>query len=606
MPPDANGRQPNTENWLSLDGFSLSAAILTSWPGVVDLSNVAPHWRISDSLNVERSALVLVDYDTGDIIPHWGEIDESSNEGPGTYNRTFMVWPARSYGNERHVVVGFHQLRNADKSGELFEASPAFAALRDNTPSQDPLVNGRREYYDDLFKVLDKATGIDRSAFQLVFDFTTASRESVNGYVLEMRQDMYKHVDKKTGPAYDITSIEENPSQYTARRIEGVMTVPLYLKRKLPGTTLNIGSKGLPEFNGFANYSFTVQIPRSLVDNKTSGGLLHYGHGLFGTQGEVKASYLQKFGFDHGLTTFATDWVGMASYDVPSVITMLTSNFANFRIIPDGLSQAMVNHLLLTELMMGDFASDPNTIFGGVPTINPEKGISYQGSSNGGILGTTYMSLETNIERGCVDVPGGPYALLLPRSVDFEEFRAVLTLRWRGSHAQMFLIDWIQSLWDRAAPGGYMHLVTDQTFPGTPRKQILIHDAVHDSQVSYVGGAMLARSMNAKIFAGNYVPQIDHAPAEQYDLPVIPAGKVESGPGAVYQTFFFDTPEQPSTNAPPTADCDTHSCPRKDSRGQDSNWHLYSTGEYKNYCSDETGCVGREYTTCSLSKCPAV
>ncbi len=38
--------------------------------------------------------------------------------------------------------------------------------------------------------------------------------------------------------------------------------------------------------------TFTVLIPKSLVTNRTTGGVLQYGHGLFGDQGEIDVGYL--------------------------------------------------------------------------------------------------------------------------------------------------------------------------------------------------------------------------------------------------------------------------------------------------------------------------
>ena len=45
---------------------------------------------------------------------------------------------------------------------------------------------------------------------------------------------------------------------------------------------------------------------------------------------------------------------------------------------------------------------------------------SYTGNSEGGIFGTVYMAVTQDVERGVLGVPGGPYAMLLPRSHDFE------------------------------------------------------------------------------------------------------------------------------------------------------------------------------------------
>lgn len=116
-----------------------------------------------------------------------------------------------------------------------------------------------------------------------------------------------------SGPTYRITKITDNPSNWTARYIHGEMTVPLYMTSPFPvrytilarrrfhspahfrvqGSHLVLDSNGLPVFQGFANATFSVQIPKSLVVNGTAGRIVQYGHGLFGNQDEIQTSYLQ-------------------------------------------------------------------------------------------------------------------------------------------------------------------------------------------------------------------------------------------------------------------------------------------------------------------------
>lgn len=63
---------------------------------------------------------------------------------------------------------------------------------------------------------------------------------------------------------------------------------------------------------------------------------------------------------------------------------------------------------------------DKNVIFNGASVIVPEY-THYYGNSLGGILGTVYMATTTDVTRGTLGVPGGPFGLLLPRSQDFQE-----------------------------------------------------------------------------------------------------------------------------------------------------------------------------------------
>lgn len=48
----------------------------------------------------------------------------------------------------------------------------------------------------------------------------------------------------------------------------------------------------------------------------------------------------------------------------------------------------------------------------------------------GGIFGSVYMSVTTDVTRGVIGVGGGPYGLLLPRSADFTALFDVLKARF--------------------------------------------------------------------------------------------------------------------------------------------------------------------------------
>lgn len=78
--------------------------------------------------------------------------------------------------------------------------------------------------------------------------------------------------------------------------------------------------------------------------------LLQYGHGLFGSQKEVASGYLEAQANQYGYVLFACDWWGMAEYDVPAIAEMLSLNLSDFRIIPDRLTQGMVNAHMLMHL----------------------------------------------------------------------------------------------------------------------------------------------------------------------------------------------------------------------------------------------------------------
>ena len=79
--------------------------------------------------------------------------------------------------------------------------------------------------------------------------------------------------------------------------------------------------------------------------------LLQYGHGLFGSQKEVETGYLKAQANARGYILFACDWWGMSEYDVPAIVEVINLDPSRFNIVPDRLTQAMVNAQVLMRLM---------------------------------------------------------------------------------------------------------------------------------------------------------------------------------------------------------------------------------------------------------------
>jgi hypothetical protein len=66
----------------------------------------------------------------------------------------------------------------------------------------------------------------------------------------------------------------------------------------------------------------------------------------------------------------------------------------------------------------------------GVPALDPTLEPMYFGHSQGGISGGVYLAMSTDVRRAMLGVPGAPYSLLLPRSIDFDPFLLLVFLRY--------------------------------------------------------------------------------------------------------------------------------------------------------------------------------
>ena len=92
-------------------------------------------------------------------------------------------------------------------------------------------------------------------------------------------------------------------------------------------------------------------IPHSIANGTLSPWLLQYGHGLFGNQKEVESSYLEAQANAYGYILFASNWWGMDEDDVPAIALMLGNDLADFRIVPDRLTQGVINAHVLMRLL---------------------------------------------------------------------------------------------------------------------------------------------------------------------------------------------------------------------------------------------------------------
>jgi len=192
------------------------------------------------------------------------------------------------------------------------------------------------------------------------------------------------------------------------------------------------------------------------------------------------------------------------------------------------------------------------------------------------------MAVTTDVIRGVVGVPGGPYSLLLPRSEDFTALGDILKIRYTNPLDRVILLSIMQILWDRADPGGYMGSITSNPLPNTPTHQVIVHHALGDRQVTYLGAYAIGRSINAQIFASN----VHYDDELLYGFPVIPDTQIAYNSVLVTWDFaFLDCPEVPKINIPPPCKNDTHEGPRRQLDAQLMMLTFFATGNIVNTCN---------------------
>jgi hypothetical protein len=634
LPLDAFGKGIDAEEggWNDLDGFSALSPIVM-WFGdgsnpvhtaipVVDSAaslnfNAPRFWSMNRSIDLRpgealESATVLIDADAvpPQIVAHWVELDHSF-ENNDTDRSALLMWPAQKLRNGRRYIVAVRDLRDATGAA-VRPPSDEFIALRDGTSADA----WRQAQMNDIIDHIVAAARWEPKALQLAFDFTTISREQVTSPLLEARDDALQRVGAAGAP-YEIISTTDNVSAHIARKVQGALRVPLYLNQANPGLKARLhrdSSTGRVAANGDVLMSFEILIPRSLVGLSSaaasSGRIVQYGHGLFGDKSEVEVGYLAEDADRYGYVLAACDWWGLDAVDELFVATMLATDITNFAMVPDRSVQGVVNALMLMRALSGAgglFNDKALTEYDGLPTRRGDGTIktrSYFGNSQGGILGSVYMAVSTDVERGLIGVGGGPYTLLLPRSKDFDSLGTVLKARYSDPLDVQVILSAMQQLWDRADPLGFADAIASEPLPGTPAHQVVMHYGVGDAQVTWLGAQTLARSIGgvarngsdgggggrictftSNVLVGN-VTAAGNGGSPIFG--VVPLA--DDASGALTDSFIvgfdFGPPEPavPFVNRPAPAATDAHEKPRRDRRAQDMMDAFFASGVVTNTC----------------------
>ncbi|HMV67638.1 MAG TPA: hypothetical protein PKA64_12370 [Myxococcota bacterium] len=574
--------------WNRRDGFSINSVAMTHAPGV-DVSALVSHLDI-DAAMAPDARTAIVDATTGARHPHWAELDVTSPDPtPGDDHRLLLLRPAIPYEWDHTYVVGLRGL--VDATGAPIEPSPAFRALRDGVPSDDPDVERQRARYDEVvFPALERA-GFARAELVQAWDFHTASRADTLAPIEHMRDDALAWAERE-GFTWAFDKVEDRdcaqPGEHIARHLEGHFTAPYYTTKDGPGAFLARGADGMPEVQGETRVDFIVRVPCSVAHGADGEGararsapIVQYGHGLLGDKDEVNSGYLADMADRFGWVLYASDWTGFADEDAGGIALMIAIDPSDFAFIPERSHQGMIEFALGMRLMAGPMIDDPNLQFDGQAVLDPERRF-YYGNSQGAILGTAYLGLSTDIARGGLGVGGGPYSLLLARSRDFETFFRVFKEKYLDHREiTLFVNGLTQQIWDPVEPGGWMwDMARDALTP----KQVLMQVAIGDNQVTTLGAEFEARAFGATL--------VDPPAREVWGLDVAQAPFTGS---ALVEWSYEDGPAEPVIGLPP-GDPDPHECPRRERAAQDQLRAFLETGVVEQTCDGV--CSGRVAVTC--------
>jgi hypothetical protein len=611
MPRNAAGKPIDPTDFNHADGFSPGQMIVTKVPGLDNMeafqnTGAVPITDIGRTHD-EDQAIVVINARTKERHLIWSEIDsnagcpahEEPTAGPcDPADANLLVRPAQNWEEGERYIVALRNLKDAD--GNAIEPQAAFKAYRDRELLADlPPLSLRKERMESIFKSL-KGAGIEREELYLAWDFTVASSESIAGRMLHIRDDAFAQLGdhdlsdlKVEGdpPAFAVSGVTDFATGAIARQVSGTFTVPCYLdkpqcvpaqSRFLIDPTTGKPAR-LPENTYEAN--FICRIPRWALD--ADGGARPtrpslYGHGLFGGASEVGAGNVGAMADEHGFTFCATDWIGMATTDVPNALAV-EADLSGFPTLADRVQQGMLNFLYLGRLMVHPqgFNAHPDFQLGGEGVIDTTR-LFYDGNSQGGIIGGALAAVAPDYTRAALGVPGMNYSTLLRRSVDFVArqdpqdpasfvgYSTPMYAAYPNELERPLILSMIQMLWDRAEANGYAHHMTTDPLPDTPAHDVLLHVAFGDHQVAPVTAEVEARTIGARVLRK---PMFD--PGHHPDVdPFFGLDAFDAFPGTGSALVVWDsgTPAPPTANVPPRPEWgygrDPHADPRNEPRAR--------------------------------------
>jgi hypothetical protein len=568
------------------DGFSPGSVITLKIPGIETTADVkAMHAAPINHLGRYREAaapVVVIDATTGQRWPIWVEID--STVKPEKAN--LEIHPSVNFTSGNRYIVALRNLRNAKK--EHLQAPAGFRSYRDNLPSSEEKVNERRPHFEEIFSKLE-AAGIGRSSLYLAWDFTVASDENNTGRELSMRNaafatlgdnNLADGVVEGTSPTFAVTKVENEPNPgQIARRVKGTFVVPCFLFPSCaPGGTMVLSAEGKPIQSGVWSANFDCIIPVAAATGAgESARPSLYGHGLFGSAGEVASGPQRSLSQGHDIVHCATDEIGMSESDIPSVVQAL-QNLSSFPKITDRLQQGLLDELYLGRAMISPSGFTTDAAFHqdgtlATPSVLNISHLYYNGNSQGGIMGGALTAVSPDFTRASLGVPAMNYSVLLPRSVDFDTFASILYPNYPDEEARPLVFDMMQLLWDRGEPDGYAARMTSNPLPDTPAHQVLLDLAFGDHQVTNYQADVEARTIGASthrpvLYTGRWpetevlwsVPTIKPYPYNGSAIYYWDGGPVrESSPGS---GKFVGTEPPPYENLPNRTGEDPHGLPR--------------------------------------------
>ncbi|HQY62409.1 MAG: hypothetical protein IPF92_17615 [Myxococcales bacterium] len=525
-----SGRSGDVHPALRLDGFSTLTPIVATLPGALS-SRGLPAIDSDGALSATvASPTLLVDAGTGELVAHYADVNgQPGDEAEGGTKRPLSLRPfAKLKPRTRYVVA----LRGVlTDSGDRAAPAEGFRRLRDKTADEPGLAPLRERFERDVFAPLEKL-GLPRAELQLAWDFTTGSDDAPLVDMLRVRELTLAWL-KENAPKVAVTRVEPR-SGPTWRVVFGTIEAPAFVLADSPGARLARDPSGAVVARGTTKVPFSVHVPASLKGRCVPGRSIAYGHGFFGTQEEMTSAPATSTSNALSAVTFGVDWIGLSKPDLGWLANTLSAEPSRVGELTDRLHQAMANWMVVTdaarragfsapELRRPDAGEGSCVAEGqaGALLYDPTR-VDYYGPSLGAILGGVLSTLDPNITRAALNVPGAGLAHMMPRSEAFAPLFALVHLVFGDPLRDHAFAASMQGALDSVDPASYASRMLSQRLPGSPGdRRVLLQVGLGDAAVPALGAFLYARALG--------IAQTSPEPVSVFGVKAAPPESLTSG-----------------------------------------------------------------------------
>ncbi len=540
-----DGQNAEFTSFYDTDGFSRIPLIVGALPDALvsdGLVDILSDFTATETLS---SKTLLINAETGAFVPHFADLDPAAFDET---KRTVALHPVADLEEKTRYIVVFQGIEN--EAGQVASAAQGFALLRDGESESVHALDGVREHFEsNIFPVI-KGAGITRESLQLAWDFTTGSDEEPMADMLRIRELTQLWLADNGVTLVIDSVVEDSESRPNIwRRIQGHITVPLYLESTEAGASFARDEQGQVILAGTAEAEFLVNVPMSLREANESGRPLFYGHGFFGSRSELDGELTQTISTELKTVMIAIDWWGMSNSDIGSFITDLTTDPLHTLRFTDRVHQSMSNWIVITSAL-SELAAQPELqrpadgpgsgdgALAGDPLIDVAHGISFMGVSQGHILGGVLAAVLPKLDRVVLNVGGAGLSHLVFRAEAFNALLELISRHFKRTIEQYAWAAGTQRIFDRIDPGHYARYILREPLEGASPRRVLMQMGIGDVAVPNFATYLHARSIG--------LPAVSNGGLELFGMPDMQSA--ESGFSSFdygVDTDFYRLPQVP-------------------------------------------------------------